>query len=762
MTPREANDLPTVCVLCSHNCGLRVDVADGKITEVRADESNPITRGYICNKAYSIQHYVEHRDRVMHPMKRMPNGEYEKVSWDEALKDIGQRLKKIRDQHSPRAIAIAGVGGQGNHLDAPYASAFLRGLGSPWMFNAFAQEKTQHPLVDGWMAGAPPSAFLHADLEHSEYVVILGSNPLMSNRARNFRDVVKDITREEDRTLVVIDPRETETAKRADLHVRVRPGGDAFLLLGMASELIKRELYDKSFVDERTEGFGVVADALAKVDLEEMAKKSGVDAAVIAKLAEDFAKAKSACMLFDLGVEQVRFSTLIAYLMRLVLGLTGNYAMPGGCTFAGMFSPSSRMFGEKKQFVAPGSGIAAIQALGGFGMFSPSILPDEIEADHPERIRAVIVEGSNPMLTAADTNVQRRAFEKLDLLVVIDPAFTETARMADYVLPAPVGYEKWEWSSFPNGYPQIYAQVRPPVVPKVGDAMPEPEIYTRLAEEMGIIPKLPRYLEHLGRGKLFLAALMARAKIGANAGELAARLVFWTYRAVGPHLPDPGVAALWSICHLVAMGKRKHILRAHPECEKKSAFEIGETLFKGLMDHPEGIEIMRLDPERNFEQHVRRGKVDLAPSQILPEIERALAFEGVATDEYPLVLFTGERKLWNANAVHRTPDWRKGRGPHQTLRIHPDDAASLGIAAGDQVRVETVAGAVELPAELNAGAWRGQVAIPHGFGMRYTGEDGELHADGVNVNELTAQHDRDPFTGIPHHKQVPCRVVVKA
>ena len=177
-----------------------------------------------------------------------------------------------------------------------------------------------------------------------------------------------------------------------------------------------------------------------------------------------------------------------------------------------------------------------------------------------------------------------------------------------------------------------------------------------------------------------------------------------------------------------------------------------------MMAHPEGVEIMRLDPNRNFEDFVLRGRLDLAPAQILDELDRALSANGTKDAEFPLVLFTGERKLWNANTVHRTPDWRKGRGPHCTLRIHPDDASELGIAAGARVRVETAAGTVELPAEINAGGFRGQVAIPHGFGVRYTDDGGELKEDGINVNELTGLGDRDPFTGIPHHKHVPCRV----
>src|SRR4030095_791614 len=149
--PLDVPYLPTVCVLCSHNCGLRVDVADGRITAIRGDESNPITKGYVCNKAFAIGHYVEHGDRVKQPLRRTADGAFEPVSWDAAIAEIAERLGAIRREHGGRAIALVGIGGQGNHMDAPYGMGFLRGIGSRRWFNAFAQEKTQHALVDQWM-----------------------------------------------------------------------------------------------------------------------------------------------------------------------------------------------------------------------------------------------------------------------------------------------------------------------------------------------------------------------------------------------------------------------------------------------------------------------------------------------------------------------------------------------------------------------------------------------------------------------------------
>ncbi|NQY92302.1 MAG: molybdopterin-dependent oxidoreductase, partial [Deltaproteobacteria bacterium] len=222
--PQHAEDVATVCVLCSHNCGLRVDVRDGRIASVRADERSPITRGYVCNKAFSVPHYAHHEQRVEHPLRRRPDGSFERVSWDEAIAGIAERLGEIRRAHGPRAIGLVGIGGQANHLDGPYGLTWLWSLGSKRWFNAFAQEKTQHFLVSHWMFDAAPSVVFHPDLEHTNYALVMGTNPRVSNRGHNANDTFRKLAERDDCFLAVADPRQTETTRIADRHVRVRPG----------------------------------------------------------------------------------------------------------------------------------------------------------------------------------------------------------------------------------------------------------------------------------------------------------------------------------------------------------------------------------------------------------------------------------------------------------------------------------------------------------------------------------------------------------
>ncbi len=750
---------PTVCVLCSHNCGIRVDVKDGRIVGVRGDETNPISKGYLCNKAFSIQHYVEHGDRVPYPMRRRADGTFEEIDWDTAIAEIAAKLGDIRREHTARSIALVGIGGQGNHMDAPYGLGFLRGLGSKRWFNAFAQEKTQHNLLDQWMFDASPSVFLHADTHHAKYVLVLGTNPKISNRGHNATDTFKELAEDPSRTVVVADPRETETTRTATRHLRLRPGTDVHLLLAMAAVIVREGLVDAEFVKEHTIGLDLLRAELAAVDVTVMARRCGLDVDDVLETARGFARAESAAIFYDLGVEQAPFSTLNAYLIRVLLTLTDNIGRVGGDVFLETFlAPVVDRDRVTEPERALASGIPAIRALGNAGMMSPTLVPEEVLVDHPQRIRAIIVEGSNPILSYSDAARWREARERLDLLVVIDPAMTETARLADYVLPVPTGYEKWETAGFPRGAPEIYVQVRPPVLPMRIEALTEPEIYVRLAEAMDLFGAPPAELMELAKNALTADGAMAylvAAQAAASGGEN--QMLFWTYRALGPHLPSPALAAVWLLSQVNGMFRPESIVRAlGDEWAGRMPFELGTEVYRRIVAHPEGVEVARQRMETNLEDHLGFAdkKVRLVPDPIVPEIRRAIATEPAHDPAFPLVMAAGLRTRWTANTIQRDPAWRKGKGPHCALNLSPGDASALGVRDGDTVRVSTRRGSLTMPAQIDAKLMAGHVWMPNGFGM--VSSDGMV--TGANQNELTDVAERDPFTGVPHHRYVQVRV----
>lgn len=763
--PATAKDLQTVCVLCSHNCGVRVDVEGGEITAVRPDKDNAITHGYICNKSVTIPLYARHSQRVTVPLKRQEDGSFTELSWGQAIAEIAQKLGHIRDCYSPKALGLVGVGGQANHLDGPFALRLLAALGSRRFFSSWAQEKHQHSLISHWMFDSPPTMFVHPDLEHTRFHMLIGTNPKISNRAHKPNETYRDFAKDPERTLVVVDPRQTESSKQADKHVQLKPGTDVWFLLGMIAHIVQTPgLADRSFIDVRVRGWQDFRDEFAALDVGEMARRCGLDQAQIVWVAEGYARAESASLLHDLGCEQTPFSTVIAYLLQVLAVITGNIGRDGGSVFCGTMKPAvlhPKRFAEPERSIA--SGVRAIASQGGLGMFSPTLVPEDILVDHPDRLRALIVEGANPWLSYSDTNLWRKAHSELDLLVVIEPAMTESALEADYVLPVPTGYEKWEWSDFVKGYPSIQTQIRKPVLPLQGDALPEPEIHIRLMEALGLVPEPSAQLQALAADALTpdgAKAFMARVK--QESSKNAAAELAWTYRLVGPQLPAPGLVAVWQLCFANAQTRRAEVLAVLGDAwADKDAFELGCELWRRIEVQPQSVEVARLNRSTNLDDNLgwEDRKIRLLPSGIVDELRRAVRTDSLANDNYPFTLSAGLRTRWTANTIQREPTWRKGRGSKCSLHMAPEDLRGLGLAEGDIAKVSTTVGEVCLPVEADKGIQRGHAWIPNGYGMWKPGTDpADRDLDGVNINELSDARDRDPISGCPHHKTTLCRI----
>jgi formate dehydrogenase len=227
------------------------------------------------------------------------------------------------------------------------------------------------------------------------------------------------------------------------------------------------------------------------------------------------------------------------------------------------------------------------------------------------------------------------------------------------------------------------------------------------------------------------------------------------YETMGPLLPAPALASLWAASQLFALTRRSDLRRAGVAPD-------GDALFARLLAHPEGVEVARLDEAENLATHLRHrdGKIRLAPPLLLAELERALAAPPPAADPaYPLVLNGGHRTRWTANTIQRDPAWQKGKGAVCALGMSPADAAALGAVEGELVEVATRRGQVRVPLAVDATLQPGHVIIPNGYGIEYPdARTGELRRNGACINELTDGADRDPLTGCPHHKAIPCRV----
>ena len=283
------NDV-TACILCSRNCGLSVEIEDNQFKKIKGDDQHPFSQGYICQKAARLQHYQKHADRLTAPLKRQADGSFKEISWAQAIQEIADQLVHIRDTFGGTAFASVGGGGQGNHLGAAYGRQLLYAMKSFYAYNSLAQEKTGDFWVNGRLFGSQ-ACHTTEDVEYADYVLFIGTNPFQAHGIPNARDTLKHIKKDPNRTMVVFDPRVTETAKQADIHVQLKPGTDAYLMSAMIAIMLRENLYDQQFIQKHTHGFDEVKQAFLAIPIEEYIQKADVSVEQIYQIVRDFAKA---------------------------------------------------------------------------------------------------------------------------------------------------------------------------------------------------------------------------------------------------------------------------------------------------------------------------------------------------------------------------------------------------------------------------------------------------------------------------------------
>jgi anaerobic selenocysteine-containing dehydrogenase len=384
------------------------------------------------------------------------------------------------------------------------------------------------------------------------------------------------------------------------------------------------------------------------------------------------------------------------------------------------------------------------------GVFPPNVMPEEIDSNHPERIRALIVSGSNPLRSYADTSAYEKAFGKLDLLVTVEVAMSETAVLSHYVLPARSGYEKWDGTFFQWNYPDYYFDMRRPVVQPDGEQVEEADIYIALAERLGMIPEYPAKLRELAKDRpRFAVALMEYMGTNPKAEPW---LPYILAKTLGEELGSKNLALLWGLLARFPM--------MHPEEVTRAGYQIapmtGEEIFGKILKTPGGVKIGMVDTENNFSLlktsdkkiHLHFPEMETWVKEVTPGAEEAQ----LVNKSYPMVLMAGNHMEMVANTIMRDPAWNEGKLPC-TMRIHPKDAEELGIHDKDLALIETEAGSAKIEVEVTDSSHRGQVVIPHGFGLVHGGE-----AHGVNVNQLAPAKHRDRLAATPFHRYIPCRV----
>lgn len=766
-TASSANWQPTACILCSLNCGLEVQTGgqdNREILRVRGDKNHPISEGYICNKAARLNYYQNAADRLNTPMRRKPDGSYEAVDWDTAIREVAQRLAAVRNQHGGDKILYYGGGGQGNHLGGAYADGVLKALGVKYRANALSQEKTGEFWVNGKMFGTG----VHGDFEHAQVAVFIGKNPWQSHGFAKARHVINDIRKDPARSMIVIDPRRSETAERADIHLAIKPGSDAWCLAALVAILVQDNRIDHEWVAQHTSGADAILPHFKDIDISDYAAACGVPEEQLRLAANTIADAASVSVFEDLGMQQNLHSTLSSYIQRLIWLLTGNFAKRGTnntpIPFLALNEASKGGVGKRKEDPnKPGASKPAAKkqspVLGSkiiIGLIPCNNIPDEILADHPNRFRAMIVESGNPVHSLADSQKMRQAMRALDFSVVIDVAMTETAREADYVLPAASQFEKYENTFFNLEFPRNGFHLRHPLFEPLPGTLIEAEIHTRLLEALGELKKRDLWLlkraAKLNRA-LFASAFFAYISANKKQFNYAPNIL---YRTLGETLPKGAAAAAvyWVVSHLYINSNRQYAARAGFK-----GLLAGEKLFAAILDSPSGVIYADAGDYSESLKRVRSatGKINLHIPELIPELDKLKAGFQPENSDYPLILSAGERRGETTNTIIRNPAWDK-KNKIGTLRISPQDAATHNLKDGDTVTLTTKRASLQVPVEVTDTMRPGHISLPNGTGIEYDDGSGNLLQKGIAPNELTASEDKDIIAGTPWHKHIPARI----
>jgi len=736
----------TGCVLCAQNCGLEALVEDNRMVKVRPDKDNPRSEGYACRKGLNVLYHQYPEGRLTEPLKRVGD-RFEPIPWAQAIDEIAAKMRELVDQYGPRCLAYMGGSAQGGHFEAAFGLALLRSMGSRYFYSSAGQEFSGSWWVFGRMLGRQYNIAI-PDEHATEMLVGWGWNGMMSHQMPQARKVLKGFSKDPDRLLVVIDPRRSETAAIADMHLAVRPGTDALLIKAMIAIILAEGWENRDYISGHVDGWDAIRPWFEGFDARAAIEVCQLDYETVRELCR-LMSTRRWCVHPDLGIYMGRNSTLNSYLMNILGAVCGIFGVRGGNIIPGMVMPMGFHADERdpKTWRTVTTNMPPVAA----GSFPPAVMPEEILSDHPERIRAVHVSACNPLRAYPDTTAYEEAFSKLDLLVVNEIVMSETARLAHYVLPCRSYYESWDGTFFPWTYPGVYFQMRQPIVEQPGQCLEAAQIFTLIADKLGIVPDIPKAVhEAAGADRLtFGAKLMEWA---ATEPKALPAMPFVLARTLGREWGSANLAALWGMLMTAPKGFRKNAARAGFE----PGIDQGDRIFQAIVDNPQGLWVGQADAEDPMAGiRTDSGKIEV----YIPELEeqaRALDAAGEAEalampSDFPMLLNAGRHMDTNINTLMRNPEWNKGKRAC-TVAVNPADAEAMGLTDGQQVRVTTEAGSDVGELQVTGQVRQGMVLIPHGFGLIY---DGKVY--GINVNRLTKNTHRDPI-GTPLHRYVPCRV----
>lgn len=695
------------CNLCEALCGIEIELEDETIIAIRGDKNDPFSRGHICPKATALQDIYNDPNRLKRPIRRTENG-WEEISWDTAFTEVTENLKAVQEKHGRDAVGIY-LGNPNVHNTGAilYGAPFIRSLRTKNRFSATSVDQLPHHFASYFMLGHQLLLPV-PDIDRTQYMLILGANPLQSNGSMMTAPDVKNrlkAIQKRDGKVVVIDPRKTLTAQLADEHYFIKPSTDALFLMAFIHVLFAENLVSLGRLELFVDGIETIQDLVQDFTPESVAQITGISAEAIRKIVRDFVTSESAVCYGRVGVSMQAFGGLSIWAINLINILTGNFDEEGGAMFTVPAFDVVSMTSATGQVGNYSRWKSRVRERPEFGGELPvAVLGEEMHTEGEGQIKAMVTMAGNPVLSTPNGTQLDEGFANLDFMVAIDIYINETTRHANIILPTTTGLET-------EHYDVVFHSLSVRNTAKFSEALYEPE-----------------------DGQMHDWQILRELRLRMEAGTRREGADDYFTRFNPTQLVDLGLK------------DGSHNVR-----------------IRNLRDNPHGEDLGALVSV--LPQRLINKRITLDPDEIIADVPRLKAELDSQTqanvDGFDLLLIGRRHVRSNNSWMHNSERLVRGKN-RCTVMMNPQDALKHQLNEGDCVTVTSRVGQVKIPVEITDTIMQGVVSIPHGFGHNRPDIQLDVASEyaGVSINDLTDDQRLDELTGNAAFSGVPVKVSV--
>jgi len=674
-----------------------------------------LTKGYFCVKGLASMDVHNGEDRLTGASARRADGSSSDINVEQALDEIHDKLAAIIARHGPRSVAMYyGTGANNNSLCHSAMKGWFNLIGSPYIFSSMTVDQSAKWVAAGRMGMFATGKYSALD---ADLIMEVGANPLISHASATIPMTApaKALREAQNRgmTLIVVDPRRTETARRASVHLQIKPGEDAALFAGMIHIVLERGWHDQAFCARFIRPLDELRAAVADFTPDYVAERTGIDVKLIERTSEMFAGARRKSVASGTGPNMAAHSNVTEHLIEAFNAICGGYRRAGD-----IVRNVQPLFGghpAREMVIAPNRGwetgpkCRTVDIGPLFGEFPTALLPSEIIGNGEDRIRALFVVGGNPLKAIADPDKTLAAFRSLELLVTLDPRPTETGGISHYTIATSLPYERFDYTGMYDAlYSVTFAQVARPLLDRRAGVIDDWEFFWGLARRMNrpLTMKKP------------------------------------TFGATHDQIPGPSLELE---------------LQQKPQTEDLVRWMSSQHLvrYEHLMAHPEGVllEDHAVIAPAGDDDGVR---MDLCPPDVAVELA-LFRLDDKLDAHFPFRL-TSRRQLESMNSAYTNASKTRRRFPVNPAFMNPQDMQEEGITDGDTVEISSAHGTVVAVVQPDSSLRRGVVSMTHAWGSLAAAADPD-GTNGAFVGRLISlEMNLEPINYMPRQSAIPIAV----